>query len=132
MNLRYFNMKQLIILIMLLSTYACSSLSCEDEEFDLIGSWELVMFCNSPGDASCPIQQPTQDQIIEFRSDSTFTFVIGDVSIAGTFSISNRLISFIDASGLIGQQRIILETNRCRLDLGPLCIEECREYYEKL
>ena len=128
----YNYMKQLIILSMLLIACACSSPSCEDEVFELIGSWELVQFCFSPGDASCPIQTPTEDEIIEFRSDSTFTLSIGDSTTLGTFSISNRLIEYRDSFGSIIQQRVILETSRCRLEMGPLCFEACREYYEKI
>ena len=125
-------MKHLFILISLMLGYACSTDSnCQDEELELIGRWELVEFCYSPGDDSCPPQTPKQEQIIEFRTDSTFIFSIGDSSTVGSFTVSNRFIDFIDDQGETTDSRFISENTSCGLELSPLCIEVCRELYVK-
>ena len=125
-------MKYLFLLITSLFLHACSSSTCDDEQFELIGTWELVGACASPGDASCPIQTPTEDRIVEFRADSTFTFTMGNTTSNGTFTESDGFIDFINDGGEIIFSRFIREANACELELSPFCIEECRELYEKI
>jgi len=126
-------MKHLLFLAILLCSYACSSPSCDELEFNLIGTWELFEFCNSPGDDSCPIQTPNQEEIIEFRTDSSFTvFIGGRMMTTGTFSVTNSLIDLTDDSNGTTSTRFINPQGPCELDLNSLCIEECRSSYQKI
>ena len=129
-------MKHLIILFSLLCLYACSSPSCDDQEFNLIGTWELFEFCNSPGDISCPIQIPNEEQLErwELSIDSSFNFFLGgQLRNTGTFSVINSVIIFADdTNGDIIDRRFITVQGPCEVDLNALCIEECRRSYEKI
>jgi len=129
-------MKHLIILFSLLCLYACSSSSCDEQEFNLIGTWELFEYCNSPGDISCPIQTPNNQEIErwELSIDSSFTFFLGGrLMNSGTFSVTNSIIIFVnDADGELITQRFIIAQGPCEVDLNGLCIEECRRSYEKV
>lgn len=128
-------MKHLIILIVLLLLSACSSPSCDETEFNLIGSWELFEFCVSPGDITCPVQTPDQEQILEFRMDSTFSLTIdGQIMDNGSFSVSNSVLTFMGQQDdqTFGNSRFISIQGSCEVDLNPLCIEECRSSYEKI
>ncbi len=128
-------MKHLIILFSLLCLYACSSSSCDEQEFNLIGTWELFEFCNYSGgiEASCPIQTPDQDEFFEFRTDSSFTLFIGGQLVnSGTFSVTNSRIDLIDDITGTLDYRSINPQGPCELNMNPLCEEGCRWSYQKI
>ena len=133
--MRFRSMRLLYAFIIFAFIYSCtdSDSNCSDEEFDLIGNWRLVEFCFSPGDASCPIRYPEEEEIISFRSDSTYKYSIGDQSTTGTFSVSGNRVDFdSDSENPSLTSRILNPLSSCRLEINPQCIEECRSLFEKV
>ena len=118
-------------LIVLLGS--CTDSTCDDEDFNLIGRWQLIEFCFSPGNASCPIQTPEEIEIMEFKGDSTYTYSIGAQSSAGTFTVVENRVLFINSNENPDiTDRFLIPLNSCRLELNPLCSEECRAVFEKI
>lgn len=128
-------MRQLYVICFVLAWLSCSDSDsyCTNEEFNLIGSWQLIEFCFSPGNASCPIRYPEEEEIISFRSDSTYTYSIGDQSTTGTFSVSGIRVDFnSETENPSLTSRILNPLSGCSLELNPQCIEECRSLFEKV
>ncbi len=69
-------MKNIGFYFALMCLLGCSNkedaLSPAQAEF--IGKWQLVEFCQSPGDGSCPVQavSPATTQILDFRADGSY------------------------------------------------------------
>ena len=81
------------------------------------------------------VQTPDQEQILEFRMDSTFSLTIdGQIMDNGSFSVSNSVLTFMGQQDdqTFGNSRFISIQGPCEVDLNPLCIEECRSSYEKI
>ena len=139
-------MNQLFVIILFGLLMSCSNESNdlpEDERprTDLIGRWQLVEFCYSPGDASCPIQEANGETIFEFNIDSSFVFTSNDPQLlalpavsSGRFTVTNNIMNFIneDTGQVLEEGRFISSVNSESLELNPFCIESCREFYERI
>lgn len=67
-------MKKLVCLLIFAITLGCSNKDLSPAESAILGKWQLVEFCQSPGDGSCPKQTvtPATTQILDFRADGSY------------------------------------------------------------
>lgn len=69
-------MKKLEWLLIFVCLAGCSNKdnALSPAETELLGKWQLVEFCQSPGDNSCPRQEvtPATTQVLDFRADGSF------------------------------------------------------------
>jgi hypothetical protein len=133
-------MKNILIFALLLSLVSCETKDSLNEpngkRKSIIGKWQLIKYCFSPGDASCPEQkvEANQGQIIEFEANNKYTITNKNeqtklLECGGEWKdIDITKIEVVPiCEPTLTKRTLYLSLNEDNtLTLSPLCIEACR------
>jgi hypothetical protein len=138
------NMKSLQILFLLI-LFSCKKSTVENKVLvtsGIIGKWQMVEYCFSPGDITCPIQkiEKNKGQIIEFKSDGNF---IANKSSNNIFALecdgewqkeTEQKLNIVYSCKSLSKKKDLFYklTDQNQLYLFGNCIEECRFVFEPI
>jgi hypothetical protein len=146
-NIKQFsNMKNILIFAVLIIFGSCETKEGLSEPTgkrkSIIGKWQLINYCFSPGDASCPEQkvEANQGQIIEFEADGKYTVTKkGDkttlLECAGEWKdVDITKIEVIPScEPTLTKRTLFISINDDKtLTMSPQCIEACKFTFRAL
>ncbi len=131
------------ILLFLATIVGCkkNNLVEENTQKSIVGKWQLVSYCFSPGDASCPLQlvPNKQGQIIEFTLDNKviYTKNIHDTELIrcnGEYKLkeANQLDFIGECENSTTRTLFFSINNNNTATMSPQCIEACKFNFVKL
>lgn len=139
-----FMFKDLFIYLFLAITtiWGCKNDNLNDEttKTDLVGKWQLVSYCFSPGDASCPMQlvPNNQGQILEFTIDNQVIVTKNKhetelINCNGSFKkIDENQIEFSPSCEAGTKRTYFFSANSDgTATISPQCIEACKFNFVK-
>lgn len=138
-------LKDFFIYIFLISVtiIACKNddLAEENTKKNIVGKWQLVSYCFSPGDTSCPLQNvPTkQGQILEFTLDNKviYTKNLHETELIrcnGDYKLkeANQLDFIGECENGTKRTLYFSINNDNTATMNPQCIEACKFNFVKL
>lgn len=138
-------MKNFLIALIALCSFSICIISCSSSEDDpkdntLVGTWELVEYCVSPGDISCPYREADFDQSFEFTSNGKFVLTQERGKTKGSYTSDSIKIHFeveeqIGESTGWGLSNIDFMyygfTDSNHVSISPQCFEGCDFKYDR-
>ncbi|WP_247236835.1 hypothetical protein [Telluribacter sp. SYSU D00476] len=137
-------MKKLSLLLSLILLISCEKEELSTAERSIVGKWQLVEYCVSPGAGECVAQMATAiyTQTVEFRKDGSFIERIPERQKFWTPIMSSGQYRVLEDKGKIEFQFDISSSRTPaamdyqfagdRMTLLPVCIEGCRYTYERI
>ncbi|WP_207504803.1 lipocalin family protein [Telluribacter humicola] len=137
-------MKKLSLLLSFVLLISCEKEELSTVERSIVGKWQLVEYCVSPGSGECNAQMATAiyTQTVEFREDGSFIEKIPERQKFWTPIMSSGQYRILEGKGKIEFQfdvsssrtpvGVDYQLSGNRMTLLPGCFEGCRYTYEKV
>lgn len=137
-------MKKIVLLLSVLYLLGCNEQELTPEEERILGTWQLVEYCVSPGNGNCSPQAATavRTQTLEFRKNGSFIEKIPEpgkfqtpLVSSGEFQIvtpGKIRFTFDDRATFTEEVQWSYELSGNRLTILPLCFEGCSYTYRRL
>ncbi len=137
-------MKKIVLFLSIVYLIACSRKELTPQEEQILGTWQLIEYCVSPGNGNCTPQVATavRSQTLEFKKNGSFieripqpgqfqTPLVG----SGEFRIVSSgeiRIKFDDKATFAQEVQWGYEVSNNRLTIVPVCFEGCSYTYQRI
>lgn len=137
-------MKKIAILLSVLYLVGCTKKELTPQEEQILGTWQLVEYCISPGAGNCTPQLATavRTQTLDFKKNGSFIEKIPEpgkfqtpIVSSGEFgivTIGKITFTFDDRATFSESVQWGYELSGNRLTILPLCFEGCSYTYRRL
>jgi hypothetical protein len=135
---------KILNIISLFIFFSCENNTVENkfQNNGVVGKWQMVEYCFSPGDPTCPIQkvEKNKGQVVEFQADGKFTVIdapnkINAIECGGEWKKEDdsKLNIVLSCESLIKKRDLFYKlADKNQLYLYGRCIEECRFVFEPI
>ena len=131
-------MKKTILFIYLLFALGCSKNTDKEQEFDIIGKWQLIETFTSTGGSQPLWVEITDGYIYDFKIDETFTRNKSNSNcLDGTYTLNNDILTITtncssNGASSISYKLIYEKGNIILKPSNTICIEGCGDKFIKV